>query len=197
MVNYIDGLERKKSVEDMDVADSIVVLSGMIVPIKTKEGIAYEWGDPDRFFSGIELIKAGKARNIIFTGGILPWQKGIKPEGQVLAKFAEDFGIPRNQIIVTSNIENTRDEAKAVRTLMTNNNTNKVILVTSAFHMPRAANLFRSEGMEVQTYPVDYKAGIREITPMDFLPSADAFHMFQFALREIIGRAYYSVINKI
>ena len=70
MVAYIDGQERKKIVEDMDVADSIVVLSGMIVPIKTKQGIAYEWGDPDRFFGGIELIKAGKAKNIIFTGGI-------------------------------------------------------------------------------------------------------------------------------
>ena len=191
MVAYIDGQERKKIVEDMDVADSIVVLSGMIVPIKTKQGIAYEWGDPDRFFGGIELIKAGKAKNIIFTGGILPWQKNIKPEGQVLAKFAEDFGIPSSQIIVTDDVENTRDEAKAVREILTKNNTNKVILVTSAFHMPRASKLFLKEGIEVQTYPVDFKAGISNITPMDFLPSADAFFGFQYSLRELIGRAYY------
>ena len=193
MVAYIDGQERKKSVEDMDLADSIVVLSGMIGPIRTKQGIAYEWGDPDRFFGGIELLKAGKAKNIIFTGGILPWQKNIKPEGQILAKFAEDFGIPRDQIIVTGDVENTRDEAKAVKEILTKNNTNKVILVTSAFHMPRAANLFKKEGIEVQVFPVDYKAaGIGDVTPMDFLPSADAFYMFQFALRELIGRAYYS-----
>jgi len=191
MVAYIDGQERKKIVEDMDVADSIVVLSGMIVPIKTKQGIAYEWGDPDRFFGGIELIKAGKAKNIIFTGGILPWQKNIQPEGQILAKFAEDFGIPSSQIIVTDDVENTRDEAKAVREILTKNNTNKVILVTSAFHMPRASKLFLKEGIEVQTYPVDFKAGISNITPMDFLPSADAFSGFQFSLRELIGRAYY------
>ena len=191
MVAYIDGQERKKIVEDMDVADSIVVLSGMIVPIKTKQGIAYEWGDPDRFFGGIELIKAGKAKNIIFTGGILPWQKKIQPEGQILAKFAEDFGIPSSQIIVTDDVENTRDEAKAVREILTKNNTNKVILVTSAFHMPRASKLFLKEGIEVQTYPVDFKVGISNITPMDFLPSADAFSGFQFSLRELIGRAYY------
>ena len=191
MVAYIDGQERKKIVEDMDVADSIVVLSGMIVPIKSKQGIAYEWGDPDRFFGGIELIKAGKAKNIIFTGGILPWQKNIQPEGQILAKFAEDFRIPSSQIIVTGDVENTRDEAKAVREILTKNNTNKVILVTSAFHMPRASKLFLKEGIEVQTYPVDFKAGISNITPMDFLPSADAFSSFQFSLRELIGRAYY------
>ena len=198
MIAYIDGQERKKSVEDMDVADSIVVLSGMIGPIKTKQGIAYEWGDPDRFFGGIELLKAGKANNIIFTGGILPWQKNIKPEGQVLAKFAEDFGIPSAQIIVTGDVENTRDEAKAVKEILKKNNTNKVILVTSAFHMPRAANLFQKEGIEVQVFPVDYKAaGIGDVTPMDFLPSADAFYMFQFALRELIGRVSYSFKSEI
>ena len=191
----IDGQERKKSIEEMDVADSIVVLSGMIAPILAKQGVVYEWGDPDRFFGGIELIKAGKAKTIIFTGGILPWQKNIQPEGQVLAKFAEDLGIPSSQIIITKDVENTRDEAKAVREILTQNNANKVILVTSAFHMPRAANLFLKEGIEVQRYPVDYKAGISSITPMDFLPSADAFYMFQFSLRELIGRAYYSFKN--
>jgi uncharacterized SAM-binding protein YcdF (DUF218 family) len=196
MVAYIDGQEHKKTVEDIDFADSIVVLSGMIGPIKTKQGIGYEWGDPDRFFGGIELIKAGKAKNIIFTGGILPWQKNIKPEGQVLAKFAEDFGVPSSQIIVTSDVQNTRDEAKAVREILIKNNTNKIILVTSAFHMPRAVNLFRKEGIEVQVFPVDYKsAGIGDITPMDFLPSADAFYMFHFSLRELIGRVYYSFKN--
>jgi uncharacterized SAM-binding protein YcdF (DUF218 family) len=195
MVSYIDGQERKKSIEEMDVADSIVVLSGMIAPILAKQGVVYEWGDPDRFFGGIELIKAGKAKTIIFTGGILPWQKNIQPEGQVLAKFTEDLGIPSSQIIITKDVENTRDEAKAVREILTQNNANKVILVTSAFHMPRAANLFLKEGIEVQTYPVDYKAGISSITPMDFLPSADAFYMFQFSLRELIGRAYYSFKN--
>jgi uncharacterized SAM-binding protein YcdF (DUF218 family) len=57
--------------------------------------------------------------------------------------------------------------------------------------MPRASKLFLKEGIEVQTYPVDFKVGISNITPMDFLPSADAFSSFQFSLRELIGRAYY------
>jgi uncharacterized SAM-binding protein YcdF (DUF218 family) len=195
MVSYIDGEERKKSIAEMNMADSIVVLSGMIEPIMTKQGIAYEWVDPDRFFAGIELIKAGKANTIIFTGGILPWQENIQPEGQVLAKFAESYGVLASQIIITKDVENTRDEAQAVREILTQNNLNKIILVTSAFHMPRASNLFRKEGIEVQTYPVDFKAGISSITPVDFFPSADAFYMFQFALRELIGRVYYSIKN--
>ena len=195
MIAYIDGQEPKKSIEDFNAADSIVVLSGMISPIMTNKGIGYEWGDPDRFFGGVELIKAGKAKTIIFTGGIRPWQTKIKPEGQILAKFAEEFGVPISQIMVTKDVLNTQDEARAVRELLTQNNTNKIILVTSAFHMPRASKLFQKEGIEVQTYSVDYKTDITDITPIDFLPSADAFYMFQLSLRELIGRAYYRLIQ--
>jgi uncharacterized SAM-binding protein YcdF (DUF218 family) len=195
MLAYIDGQELKKSIEDFNKADSIVVLSGIITPIMTNQGIAYEWEDPDRFFGGVELIKAGKAKNIIFTGGIRPWQTKIKPEGQILAKIAAEFGIPISQIIVTKDVLNTLEEAKAVREILTQNNANKIILVTSAFHMPRASMIFQMEGIEVQTYSVDYKANISDITPIDFLPSAAAFHSFQISLRELIGRAYYSIIK--
>jgi uncharacterized SAM-binding protein YcdF (DUF218 family) len=110
----------------------------MISPIMTNQGIGYEWEDPERFFGGVELIKAGKTKTIIFTGGTRPWQNKIKPEGQVLAKIAEEFGIPSSQIILTKDVLNTQNEARAVREILTQNNSNKIILVTSAFHMPRA-----------------------------------------------------------
>ncbi len=196
MVSYLESKENKKMISDMSEADSVVVLSGMIGPIMTNQGIFYEWGDPDRFFGGIELLKAGKAKNIIFTGGILPWQRNIVPEGKLLAKFAEDFGIPNSRIIVTGNVENTHDEAKAVKEILTKNHSTKIILVTSAFHMQRASNLFVKEGIDLQTYPVDYKAKFHSITLLDFLPSADAFYMFHFAMRELIGRAYYTLRNR-
>ena len=190
MVSYVEGQDLKKSIEDIHSADSIVVLSGMLVQVKTKQGIGYEWADPDRFFGGVELFKAGKATNIIFTGGVSPWQKS-KPEGQILAKIAEEFSVPRSAVIVTKDVQNTFDEANAVIEILSKKNTNKIILVTSAFHMPRASRLFANQGIDVQTYPVDYKSNISDATLIDFLLSADAFFEFQFALRELMGRAYY------
>jgi hypothetical protein len=193
MIQYLERAELRKSPTDIHDADAIVVLSGMIEPIQGFHGLMYEWSDPDRFFGGIELMKAGKARKIIFTGGKMPWQSDeIKPEGEVLSKFAADFDISSSQIILTKNVQNTKDEALAVKEILINSKTPKIILVTSAFHMPRSKKLFENEGIEVQTYPVDYKAGISELTPMSFLPSADAFRNFQFAWREMIGRFYYS-----
>ena len=193
MLQYLEREELRKSPGDIQKADSIVVLSGMIQPVQAFHGLAYEWGDPDRFFGGIELMKAGKAKNIIFTGGKLPWQPdGIKPEGEILSQFASEFGIPASQILLTKNVQNTKDEAMAVKQILANSNSQKIILVTSAFHMPRSKRLFENEGIEVQTYPVDYKVGVSDITPMSFLPSAEAFDDFQFAMRELIGRLYYS-----
>lgn len=194
LVQYLEGDETRKSPADIYRADAIVVLSGMIGPVQGSQGLAYEWGDPDRFFGGVELIKAGMAKKIIFTGGKLPWQSDeTKPEGEILAQYALDFGIPATQIMVTKNVQNTRDEANAVKEILINSQTQKIILVTSAFHMPRSKKLFENVGIEVQTYPVDYKVGVSELTPMSFLPSADAFSSFQFAWRELIGRFYYSL----
>jgi uncharacterized SAM-binding protein YcdF (DUF218 family) len=133
------------------------------------------------------------ANKIIFTGGKLPWQPDeIKPEGEILSQFASDFGISASQIFVTKNVENTKDEAIAVKEILSSTNARRIILVTSAFHMPRSKRLFENEGIDVQTYPVDYKVGVSALTPMSFLPSADASASFQFAWRELIGRLYYS-----
>lgn len=194
LVQYLERDELRKSPADMQKADAIVVLSGMIGPIQGSQGLIYEWGDPDRFFGGIELIKAGVAPKIIFTGGKLPWQsKETKPEGEILSQHATDWGIPASQIFITKDVQNTKDESVAVKEVLANSNLRKIILVTSAFHMPRSKRLFENEGIEVQTYPVDYKLGVSELTPMSFLPSADAFSNFQFAWRELIGRLYYSI----
>jgi uncharacterized SAM-binding protein YcdF (DUF218 family) len=193
VIQYLERAELRKSPADVHNADAIVVLSGMIEPIQGFHGLMYEWNDPDRFFGGIELMKANKAKEIIFTGGKMPWQSDeINSEGEVLSKFASEFGISSSQIILTKNVQNTKDEALAVKEALINSKNPKIILVTSAFHMPRSKKLFENQGIEVQTYPVDYKAGIFELTPMSFLPSADAFRKFQFAWREMIGRFYYS-----
>ena len=74
-----------------------------------------EWGDSDRFFGGIALYKAGKAQKLVFTGGIMPWDKAKKTEGEVLKEYAISIGIPNEKIFVSKDVENTADEAVAVR----------------------------------------------------------------------------------
>ncbi len=68
-----------------------------------------------------------------------------------------------------------------------------VLLVTSAYHMPRAQRLFERAGLTVIAYPVDFQGeATRNLSVMDFVPSARAFKATEMASRETIGRVYYA-----
>jgi len=69
----------------------------------------------------------------------------------------------------------------------------EVILVTSAFHMPRAEKVFQNQSLKVIPYAVDFRSSTKKIDILDFLPQANAFKDSNFYFREIIGRAYYAV----
>ena len=173
-------------------ADAIVVLSGMVRTIEGANGLEYEWGEAsDRIFAGIDLIKENKAPALVLTGGKLPWSVG-KPEGEYLRDIAEKLGISSDVILLTENVQNTDQEAKAVAKLL-NKEVPNIILVTSAFHMPRAQKVFEAAGIVVSPLPVDFLSGADKTTLMHFIPSAGAFSNTSFFVREIIGRLYYKL----
>ena len=176
----------------VETADAVVVLSGMVKTIQTKNGLDYEWGEAaDRIFAGIDLFKLNKAPTLIFTRGKVPWSIGL-PEGEFLREEAIKLGIPKKDILLTENVENTDQEAKAIKKLFSIDNP-KIILVTSAFHMPRAQLVFEAAGINVIPFPVDFKTGAGKLTFMSFIPSAGSFASTNFFVREMIGRTYYNL----
>ena len=187
----VEGDQYRKSIPSIERTDVIVVLSGML-SLHEMDGEEYvEWGDPDRFFAGIALMKAGKATNLIFTGAKMPWGKSSRTEGEVLTDYAAEYGIPYDHIFVSSLVANTADEAVAVRKMSLGN---QIILVTSAFHMQRAQRLFEKEGLEVVPYPVDFKSlSTDSITFMDYLPNGQSLAKTEIGIRELIGRLYYYI----
>ena len=186
----------RKSPREVEIADAIVVLSGMIVPVNSTNGQIYEWTDPDRFFAGLELVKHGKSDRIIFTCGKVSDLDLSKCEGEILSAHAQDFGIQADKIIITSSVLNTQQEAQAVKKIMIKNAFNKIILVTSAFHMSRAKKIFESYGIQLETYPVDSKFSMSNFGINDLLPDASSLYAFQIGIKELIGRAYYSFTIK-
>ena len=160
--------------------------------IEGANGLMYEWnGASDRIFSGIDLIKENKAPVLVLTGGKLPWSVG-KAEGELLRDIAEKLGVPSDIILLTENVENTDQEAKAVAKFL-NKEVPKIILVTSAFHMPRAQKVFEVAGILVSPFPVDFLSEADKTTIMDFMPNALAFQDTSFFIREIIGRLDYKL----
>ena len=192
LIAYLESDYELNKPSKVESADAVVVLSGMAKTIQTKDGLNYEWGEAvDRIFAGIDLFKLNKAPTLILTGGKLPWSIGV-PEGEYLRDVAIKLGVPEKDILITENVENTDQEAKATMKLLSLDSP-KVILVTSAFHMPRAQLVFEAAGISVIPFPVDFIIGAGKLTFMSFIPSASSFAATSFFVREMIGRTYYNL----
>jgi uncharacterized SAM-binding protein YcdF (DUF218 family) len=181
---------------EVPAADAIVALSAGMGWVKTKNGFVAEWPTPSRFLGGVELFVAGRAPILVFTGGKLPWQQGDETEGEVLRRYAERMQIPARQILVTERAENTEQEAQGARKLFAGDQ-KKIILVTSAFHMKRARQIFERQGFEVIPYPVNIRVAAEHLTVLSFLPDPRALNATHTALHELLGRLYYQLKHEI
>ena len=192
LISYLEKDYTLQDTSTIDKADAVVVLSGMLKTIKADDKLKYEFnGKIDRILSGIDLFKDNKAPLLILTRGQYPWLVGI-PEGEYLKDFAVKFGIPDENILLTDNVQNTYQEAKSVKKLLSSNEV-KIILVTSAFHMPRAKKIFEASNIKVIPFAVDFINSHRKITVIDFIPSANSFSLTSLFVREMIGRLYYNL----
>ncbi len=179
--------------KDNPPTDAIVVLSGSVGAIETANGFVFQWGSPNRFFGGIQLFQYGKAPILIFTGGKLPWDSGTLTEGMFLKSKAREYNVPEDKILVTSEVQNTAEEADAVRQLAAGKY-ERITLVTSAFHINRAKQLFEQAGFVVIPFPVDFKGTSPKATPMSFIPSTGGLDGSFRAFRELLGRLYYDLV---
>ena len=188
----VEGDGYRQPISAIDSAEAIVVLSGMLEINQVGDSTYIEWGDPDRFFGGIALLKEGKAQKLVFTGGKMPWSSAKKTEGDILKAYAIRNGIASERIFVTKDVENTAGEAAAVRELL--KPSKRIILVTSAYHMFRAKSLFEKKGFAVIPYKVDYKADNTEyLNIFSFLPNAANLKQTETGIRELIGQMYYQL----
>ena len=84
-----------------------MVLGGSLRINEIKNKYNIEWGDADRFFGGLKLYKEKKSKQIVFTGGKMPYNLTKLSEGDILKKYAIEFGINAEDILVTKDVLNT------------------------------------------------------------------------------------------
>ena len=179
----------RPAVATAPAAQAVVVLGGMTWDIRGEQGMETEWNEnADRFWAGLDLYKAGKAPRLFLMAGRLPWEKNQKTEGHWLREKAVELGVPAENIWLSPEVQNTFQEAQAVAKELPGGT---ILLVTSAFHMPRARALFEAQGLSVLPFPVDFRVVENETTLLDFLPNPGALETTTSAMRELLGRAYY------
>jgi len=197
LVGWLESRFPAIPLAQVESADAVVVLGGIFGP-PVAEGMLPNVGETgERLEAGILLTQAGKAPWLVFTGGRLPWEGREKVEGEDSRAAAIRRGVPAAQILVSREVANTDDEARAVAEMARQHSWRRVILVTTGWHMPRAARLFKRAGVDCILFPVDFRRDARApVGVLDFIPKGDALHETEITLRECYGYAFYAVTGR-
>ena len=145
----------------------------------------------ERIVEGVRLLRSLPQAELVVSG---PGQPGEPTHALVLAQTAESLGVDSARIRMIDTARDTEDESQAVQAIA---GSAPVALVTSAFHMPRAAALFRGAGVAIVPCPTDYQA---RFTPGFHLGEAnwdvESLERSTLAVREYIGLAWVTLRGK-
>jgi uncharacterized SAM-binding protein YcdF (DUF218 family) len=181
-------------IESIPHAEAIVVLGGGTSNAPAAPGQAPELGDAsNRLLYAARLFRAGKAPLILFSGGAVPflltWRQGS--EAEAAAQLLQEWAVPGQAILLEDKSRNTRENALLSRPILQSRGVTRILLVTSAFHMPRASAVFRKLGFQVIPAPADYRTPEDESPLLLFLPSVDSLAGTDLALKEWLGMLVY------
>jgi len=145
----------------------------------------------ERLLVSYDLLRTGRAKHVIVSGGYAGSGDRVN-EARVLGRQLEDWGIARDRIVLEPRARNTHENAVESTTLVKQRGYRTLLLVTSAYHMPRALDCFRAVGVHVDALPVDFRASGSEC-PREWLPRAGHLETSEAVLRETFGRWVYRV----
>ncbi|WP_448563939.1 YdcF family protein [Trichothermofontia sp.] len=185
-------------------AAAIVVLGGGTKPaLPPRPGVDLaEAGD--RILYGAQLYREGKAPWLVLSGGRIDWMGGGRSEVADMAELAMLFGVPASAILQDTASFNTYQNAVNVRQILAAKGIQRVLLVTSALHMPRALLIFQRQGLDPIAAPTDFlytdadRALWRtqpRVVLLNFLPDAEALAKTTRAIKEYVGMAVYRVFG--
>lgn len=181
-------------------APAIVVLGGGVLP-KVPPRPWVEVGDNgDRVLYGAKLYREGKAPFLILSGGRIDWKKGGPPESRDMAEIAQLMGVPASAILQDPFSLNTYQNAVNVRKILDEKAIQRrVLLVTSATHMPRSLAIFKRQGIDAIATPTDFayiqsqeqEQKTWQGTLLNLLPDAERLGNTTRVLKEYIGIVVY------
>jgi uncharacterized SAM-binding protein YcdF (DUF218 family) len=180
-----------------DHIDGIVVLGGSV-----NQFITATRGQPavvtaaDRLFAASALAHRYPEAKIVVSGG----EASIVPtnlhEAPIMRDVLVSQGVDPARIVLEDKSRNTYENAVDSYRIAQPKPGQVWLLVTSAWHMPRAVGCFRTAGWTVLPYPVDYRTtGVRGMCPS--LQLDMELSRLEIAVREWIGLAVYRAEGRI
>ena len=180
---------------------AILVLGGGLDPGAAKGPSGFELGPGgDRMIEAFILARRHPEAAIVVTGGDGTLSGGKWGDGALAPTVYEALGLSPDRLLTETQSRSTAEHPDLVRPILRarlETNPGTVLLVTSAFHMPRAKAVFDKAGFETTAWPVDFRA--RQDPPLNLLTGSpiDSMDLASTAIREWIGIMAYRLTGRI
>lgn len=193
---------RHPPLADTATAEVIVVLGGATRP-QTWPRPLHEVNEAgDRLLYAAHLYQQQAAPQVLVSGGIVGVNgPAVMSEAESMTALLALMGVPRRAVWEESGSRNTYENAVEIKKILQAKEINRILLVTSALHMPRAVAIFQRQGFDVIPAPTDYLVTqadwdyyfslVPSIQVFNLLPGTEAMDRTTNALKEYIGILVY------
>jgi len=179
--------------------DGIIVLGG-----GEDAGASAFWGHMqlneggERYTAALALARRFPQARLLFTGGsgaLLDLSGSETSEADMAGRFFRDQGIAPERLLLEGKSRNTAENARLSLALATPAAGETWVLVTSAFHMPRAMRSFEATGWTgLVPWPVDYRtSAFSDGIGWNLTGNLEVLNI---AIREQVGQLTYRVTSR-
>lgn len=186
------NIESIETLEEAEGAEAIVILGGGSINLRSR-GEVFSLlisASALRAMEGIRLYELMEEPLVIVSGGSNPFLGGGTPEAILLLDLLMDAGIPGDHILLETDSQSTREQAKNIKPILQGMRIESFVLVTSPIHMKRSMAVFEAHGMQ----PIPSPSATRSEGfngSIAIFPSWIALDSSQAAFREYMAVGYY------
>jgi uncharacterized SAM-binding protein YcdF (DUF218 family) len=151
----------------------------------------------ERYTEAVALARRLPGARVVFSGGSGRLLRVEEPEAAGAGRLFAALGIAEDRITLEGKSRDTHENAVLTAQILKPQPDQRWLLVTSAWHMPRAMGCFRQAGFSVEAWPVDY----RTPRPLDLTrvygSVPEGLRRIDFVTREYVGLVAYYVTGRI
>ena len=195
-----DFYARKWQTEPVTIRKDIqyscgIVAGGFASPDFVDNG--YFNASADRFIQAVKLYKLNAISHILISGGNgkidnEQFHEGAWVKGELVA-----IGVPDSVILIEDRSNNTAENAMYSKQILDSIHLKPpYLLITSAYHIPRASLLFKKAGVETDPFPCNYSAGRGKFTFSSLLPQIGVLTGWDIFFKEAAGYLWYRYFSK-
>lgn len=168
------------------VYDLAVVLGGSTGYSKEWHQIDYN-ESADRMTETIRLYRDGRIKKILISGDQAINIYNGKTYAPYFLNYMEQMGVNRQDIILEQKAMTTRENILLIKEIVSKSDHQRILLITSGWHLRRAMKGFKASGLDLVPYGVDVPSRDEIHSWSELLPSWNAATKWQALIHEIVG----------